>query len=93
MLCLNVFSQIAPPKKTISLNLPVPSNQTNIRKGPIMLAGGALFIAAGLLTPPIMVGGSTTQKKSPIHQMQRILPIASGSLIFIIGVGVSIGGN
>ena len=57
------------------------------------MIGGAGFIAAGLLTPPNMVGGSTTQKQTPIHQLQRILPIASGGILFVVGDGVTIGGH
>jgi hypothetical protein len=92
MLCLNVFSQLAPPRQTINLNLPLPSNQPEIRKGPIMLAGGAVFMLAGLLTPPTMVGGSTTQKE-PIYKQVRMLPIVSGAVVFTIGLGITVGGN
>jgi hypothetical protein len=92
MLYLNVFSQLAPPRQTINLNLPLPSNQTEIRKGPIMLAGGAVFMLAGLLTPPTMVGGSTTQKE-PIYKQVRMLPIVSGAVVFTIGLGITVGGN
>ena len=94
MLCLNVFSQIAPPRQTINLNLPkpTPSNQPEIRKGPVMLAGGAAFMLAGLLTPPTMVGGSTTQKQ-PVYKQVRMLPIVSGALVFTIGLGITVGGN
>jgi hypothetical protein len=92
--CLNVFSQIAPPRQLINLNLskPIPSNQPEIRKGPVMLAGGAVFILAGLLTPPTMVGGSTTQKL-PVYKQVRMLPIVSGALVFTIGLGITVGGN
>ncbi len=94
MLCLNVFSQIAPPRQTVRLNLskPIPSNQPEIRKGPIMLAGGAAFVVAGLLTPPLMVGGSTTQKQ-PVYKQVRMLPIVSGAIVFTIGLGITMGGN
>jgi hypothetical protein len=94
MLCFNVFSQLAPPRQTINLNLskPIPSNQSEIRKGPIMLAGGAAFMLAGLLTPPTMVGGSTTQKL-PVYKQVRMLPIVSGALVFTIGLGITVGGN
>ena len=93
MLCLNVFSQIAPPRQTINLNLPKPvPSQPNVRKGPLMLIGGATFIAAGLLTPPVMVGGSTTQKQ-PFYKQPKMLPIASGSIIFTIGLGLTVSGN
>jgi hypothetical protein len=94
MLCLNVLSQIAPPRQTINLNLPkpIPSNQSDVRKGPIMLVGGAAFVVAGLLTPPLMVGSSTTQKE-PIYKQVRMLPIVSGAIVFTIGLGVTVGGN
>jgi hypothetical protein len=92
MLCLNLFSQIAPPRQKISLNLPLPSNQPEIRKGPIMLVGGTTFILAGLLTPPLMVGGSTTQKQ-PVYKQVRMLPIVSGAIVFTIGLGITMGGN
>jgi len=94
MLCFNTFSQLAPPRQTINLKLPkpVPSNQSNTMVGPAMLIGGASFILAGVLTPPTMVGGSTTQKK-PVYQQVRMLPIVTGSLVFVIGAGFSLGGN
>ena len=92
MLCLNVFSQIAPPRQIVNLNLPLPSNQPEIRKGPIMMLGGASFMIAGLLTPPVMVGGSTTQKE-PVYKQVRMLPIISGAIVMTIGVGITIGGN
>jgi hypothetical protein len=96
MMCLTTtcFSQLAPPKQTINLNLskPVPYNQSNMRVGPAMLLGGASFILAGALTPPTMAGGSTTQKK-PIYQQVRMLPIITGSLTIVIGAGFSLGGG
>jgi len=92
MLCLNVFSQIAPPRQIVNLNLPLPSNQPEIRKGPIMMLGGASFMVAGILTPPVMVGGSTTQKE-PVYKQVRMLPIISGAIVMTIGVGITIGGN
>jgi hypothetical protein len=57
-----------------------------------MLIGGASFILAGVLTPPTMVAGSTTQKK-PVYQQVRMLPIVTGSFVFIIGAGFSLGGH
>ena len=94
MLSLNVFSQLAPPRQTINLNLPkpIPSNDSDIRKGPILLVGGAAFMVAGFLTPPVMVGGSTTQKQ-PIYKQVKMLPIISGAVVFTIGLGMTAGGN
>lgn len=96
MMCLTTtcFSQLAPPRQTINLNLPkpVPSNQSNMRVGPAMLIGGTSFILAGALTPPTMAAGSTTQKK-PFYQQVRMLPIVTGSFVFIIGTGFTLGGN
>lgn len=88
-------AQLAPPKQKINLNLPpVPSsNQSNVPIGPIMMLGGASFIAAGLLTPPTMVGGSTTQKKPFLQQMHRVLPVATGSIFLVVGAGFSLGGR
>ena len=87
------FSQLAPPKQKINLNLTPAQSYENTRlKGPAMLLGGATFIAAGLLVPPVMEGGSTTQKKAPIHQLHRILPIVSGSAIIVVGFSFGIGG-
>ena len=86
------FSQLAPPRKVVKLNLPpVTSSNNTAVVGPAMLLGGVSFIAAGLLAPPVMEGGSTTQKKAPIHQLHRILPIVSGSAVFVVGVGISLG--
>lgn len=86
-------SQIAPPRNRVTLNLPQPSSQSDVRIGPIMMLGGAAFTVAGLLTPPLMVGGSTTQKL-PFHkQGGRALSIVSGAVFLTIGVGVTISGN
>lgn len=94
-LTLSLFglNQIAPPKSKITLNLPTPNSQSNVRIGPIMMLGGASFIAAGLLTPPLMVGGSTTQKQPFYKQGGRALCIVSGAVFLTIGVGISISGN
>ena len=86
-------SQIAPPRNRVTLNLPQPSSQSNVRIGPIMMLGGAAFTVAGLLTPPIMVGGSTTQKLPFYKQGGRALSIVSGAVFLTIGVGVTISGN
>ena len=83
------FSQIAPPRKIITLNLPKPS-PPNMPLGPGMMIGGATFVVAGLLTPPMMIAGSTTQKQ-PVYKQPRMLPIASGALIFTIGAGITLG--
>ena len=87
------FSQIAPPRKSITLNLPMPSsNQPNMRVGPAMMLGGAAFILAGALTPPTMVGWSTTEKQ-PFYKQIRMLPILTGAIVFTIGAGNSLAGN
>lgn len=91
-LSTTIFSQIAPPRKRINLNLPIPSNQNNVPAGPFMMLGGAAFIAAGALSTPNMVSGSTTEKQPLIKQMHRVLPIVSGSIVFVFGVGFTIGG-
>jgi hypothetical protein len=57
-----------------------------------MMIGGAAFILAGALTPPTMIGGSTTQKQ-PVYKQIRMLPILTGSIVFVIGSGISIGGR
>jgi len=84
------FSQIAPPKQHIKLNLPPYSSSSNIGVGPGMMIGGAALFAAGLLTPPIMVGGSTTQKQPFYKQGVRALAMVSGGIVFTIGVGKSL---
>lgn len=88
------LSQIAPPKKTINLNLPKPSpiSNTDARIGPGMMVGGAAFIVAGILTPPTMVGWSTTQKQ-PFYKQIRMLPILTGAIVFTIGAGNTMAGN
>ena len=83
-----VFSQIAPPRKTITLNLP-SSPSPNMPIGPGMMIGGATFVVAGLLTPSVMVAGSTTQKQ-PAYKQPKMLPIISGALVFTIGVGITL---
>ncbi len=87
------FSQIAPPRKAITLNLPVPSaNQSDLRVGPAMMLGGAAFVLAGALTPPTMVGWSTTEKQ-PFYKQIRMLPILTGTIVFTIGAGNALAGN
>ena len=86
------FAQLAPPKQKIKLNLPPISApyENNVPVGPFMMLGGASFIAAGLLAPPNMVSGSTTEKQPLIGQLHKVLPIATGSIVFVIGTGVFI---
>lgn len=86
------FSQIAPPRQKINLLLPTPSSQTsNFPVGPGMMIGGTALFIAGALTPPLMVGGSTTQKQPFYKQGGRAAAMVSGALVFTIGVGVTIG--
>lgn len=94
LLSTSAFSQIAPPKKSILLNLPkpTPSPSSDMRIGPAMMVGGAAFVMAGLLTPPTMIGTSTTQKQ-PFYKQIRMLPILTGTIVFTIGAGHSLGGN
>lgn len=93
LLSASAISQIAPPRKSIMLNLPIPSsNQPNMRMGPAMILGGASFIAAGLLTSPFMEGSSTTPK--PFwKQGPRTAAVVSGSIVFVVGVGFTLGGK
>ena len=92
LLSTSAFSQIAPPKKSILLNLPKPSSVPDTRMGPAMMVGGAAFVVAGLLTPPTMVGWSTTEKQ-PFYKQIRMLPILTGAIVFTIGTGHTLGGN
>lgn len=55
-----------------------------------MMYGGGAFVVAGLLTPPIYVGGSTTEKK-PFYSQPRFYPMVSGGLIFMVGAVISLG--
>lgn len=87
------YSQLAPPKQQIRLNLPpLMVQESRFPVGVGMMMGGAVLTTAGLLTPPLMVGGSTTQKQPFYKQGGRAAAIVSGALVFTIGVGVSIGG-
>ena len=83
------MGQLAPPKQGITLNLPTSYTPT-LQVGPGMIIGGAILTTAGLLTPPLMVGGSTTQKQPFYKQGARAAAIVSGSLVFTIGVGITI---
>jgi len=85
------MGQLAPPKQSITLNLPTSYTPT-LRAGTGMIIGGLVLTTAGLLTPPLMVGGSTTQKQ-PFYKQVRMLPIISGTLVFTIGLGVTVSGN
>lgn len=92
MLSFTAFTQIAPPRQRILLNLPKPSSVPDTRMGPAMMVGGAAFVVAGLLTPPTMVGWSTTEKQ-PFYKQIRMLPILTGAIVFTIGTGHTLGGN
>lgn len=94
MLSFTAFTQIAPPKQKILLNLPkpTPSSTPDMRIGPAMMVGGASFVVAGLLTPPTMVGWSTTEKQ-PFYKQIRMLPVLTGVIVFTIGAGNTLGGN
>lgn len=82
-------AQIAPPKQNITLNMPRSYN-SRLQLGPGMMIGGAALFVAGVLTPPLMVGGSTTEKQPFYKQGARALSMVSGSLVFTIGVGITI---
>ena len=89
------FSQLAPPKQKINLHLSTTyysSNSSNVRVGPVMMLGGASFIVAGILTTPVYVSGSTTEKKPFPQQGGKAAAIISGCLVLTGGIVVSIGG-
>jgi hypothetical protein len=90
-LSTNVFSQMAPPRQYFKLNLP-KSRKTEFRTGPAMLIGGAAFIVAGMLTQQIYEGSSTTQLK-PVYAQPRTWAIVSGSLVFTVGIPLTIVGR
>ena len=85
----SVTSQIAPPRQKIVLNLPQTYTPT-LKVGAGMMIGGAAIFVAGVLTPPLMVGGSTTQKQPFYKQGVRALAMVSGGIVFTIGVGKSL---
>jgi uncharacterized membrane protein YedE/YeeE len=85
----SVTSQIAPPRQKIVLNLPQTYTPT-LKVGAGMMIGGAAIFVAGVLTPPLMVGGSTTQKQPFYKQGGRALAMVSGGIVFTIGVGKSL---
>ena len=95
------FSQLAPPKQKINLHLSTTSyssNSSNVRVGPglgagsVMMLGGASFIVAGVLTTPVYVSGSTTEKKPFLQQGGKAAAIISGCLVLTGGIVISIGG-
>ena len=75
----------------VQLNLPPydSSPQSRISVGGGMLMGGGAFILAGVLTPPVYVGGSTTEKK-PFYSQPRFYPIVTGALVMFVGVTISL---
>ena len=85
----SVTSQIAPPRQKIVLNLPSSYTPT-LKVGAGMMIGGSVLFIAGALTPPLMVGGSTTQKQPFYKQGARALAMVSGGIVFTIGVGKSL---
>ena len=96
LLCsMNVLSQLAPANEKINLNLPQPDfykRDKDRKVGPYMIIGGLTFMAAGLLTPPIMVGGSTTQEQAMYKQIRSYV-FTSGVLTFSAGVVLTIKGR
>lgn len=97
-LSTSAFTQIAPPKQNVNLRLNLSNgknildNSRDVRLGPLVMLGGASFIVAGMLTQPIMVGGSTTQKQ-PFYKQVRTLPILTGCLTLTGGIVISLTGN
>jgi hypothetical protein len=77
----------------INLNLSnggnILDNNKYVPVGPLMMLGGASFIAAGLLTTPVYVGGSTTEKKPFFQQGGRAAAIISGCVVIVGGVIIS----
>lgn len=91
----SAFTQIAPPKQKIDLhlqNVSYTSSNSSVRVGPVMLLGGASFIAAGLLTTPVYVAGSTTDKKPFLQQGGRAAAIISGCIVLSGGIVISLNG-
>lgn len=88
------LTQLSPPREKIDLNLQYKkySSQPEIRTGPMVMVGGAAFILAGLLTPPVMEGGSSTIKK-PFYKQIRNLPILTGGIVLTVGLAITISGN
>lgn len=87
------YSQKSSSRQKINLNLPQTMYHNNNQKvniGPSMMLGGAGLFAAGILTPPIMVGGSTTEKLPFYKQGGRAFAMVAGGLVFTFGVGISI---
>jgi len=95
-LSTSAFSQLAPPTPKINLHLSNKSNildnSRTVRTGPLMMLGGASFIAAGALTTPFYVGASTTEKKPFFQQGARAAAIISGCVVLTGGVVVTLGG-
>ncbi len=92
---MNVFGQLAPVRQRVNLNLPQPQfckPDKESRVGPYMMLGGLTFMVAGLVTPPIMVGGSTTQQQAMYKQMRSVV-FTSGVLTFGAGVVLTIKGR
>lgn len=92
---MNVFSQLAPPVTKINLNLYQPDfykKEKDRKVGPYMMLGGLTFMAAGILTPPIMVGGSTTQEQAMYKQIRSYV-FTSGVLTFSAGLVLTIKGR
>jgi cytochrome c biogenesis factor len=98
MLTIPAYTQLSPPLESpINLNLEMKSSGystygNDVRTGPIVMVGGAAFILAGLLTPPVMEGGSTTIKK-PFYKQIRSLPILAGGIVMTVGLAITITGN
>lgn len=92
---MNVLGQLAPVRSKVNLNLPQPEFFKPDKErmvGPYMMLGGLTFMVAGLLTPPIMVGGSTTQQQA-MYKQARSFAFTSGVLTFGAGVVLTIKGR
>ncbi len=97
MLSASAFSQIAPPRNIVKLQLApngknILDNSREMRTGPWMMIGGVSFIAAGLLTTPFTQGSSNVPK--PFWQQgPRTLAVISGSIVFVAGIAFTLGGD
>lgn len=102
MISMNTFTQTlnfnnTPTQINLHLNAlsgkNILDNSRDVRVGPLVMLGGASFLAAGLLTTPFYQGGSTTVKKPFFQQGPRTWAILSGGFCLVGGVVISLTGN
>lgn len=94
LISLSTFSQLAPKKQSVNLNLPgwdyAKTKEVKMSNG--LLLGGLSFTVAGLLTPVTMTGKSGNQKADIWHQPKYMI-LGTGLSLVTVGAVFKICGK